>query len=342
MAGNHGKQIGDSMNENELTVVNYQEVGCYSDLNDSISGYVWQVQEAIPHDEKLRNEVAKTVAGKMVVEEVEHNFKVSGINIVDEMELFLQSPRLSTTTKSNYRKWLGNYLSWCTTKNIDCRKTTRIEAESYLYTLNCKYSPASTRCMVLSVSSFYTFLSFRYFDIVNNPFYKLNLPKLKEPKHDVVTFEDLKVVRKYFLNLKRKDFVCAIEILEKYGFRVGIFETMTIDRNGNWTAVSKEQRKSGKFTKGEIKMLLDSGLLKMRKCTIANKIRKVTTLLYKQGKISCPFSVHDIRHYRITDDMNNIKNGGDIYAVSKKYHKNLNTTMGYNTGKIVKKPGEKW
>jgi integrase len=329
-------------NENELTVVNYGEVGCHSDLNDMVSGYVWQVQEAIPHNEKLRNKVAKTVAGKMVVEEVEHNFKVSAINIDYEKELFLQSPRLSTTTRSNYRKWLEKYLSWCTSNNIDCRKINRIEAQSYLYTLNCKYSPASTRCMILSVSSFYTFLSFRYFDVVNNPFYKLDLPKLKEPEHDVVTFEDLKVLRKYFLKLGRKDFVCAVEILEKYGFRVGIFETMKIDRNGNWTAVSKEQRKSGKFTKGETKMILDSGLLKMRKCTIANKIRKVTTMLFKAGKISCPFSVHDIRHYRITDDMNNSKDGADIIVVSRKYHKNLNTTMGYNTGKIVKKPGSKW
>jgi site-specific recombinase XerD len=326
-------------NENELAVANAQMDGLHSNMNDMVSGYVWQLEEALPYNQET---FAKAVASKIIVEEVEHNFKVSSINIREEVELFLQSPRLSTTTKSNYSRWLENYLSWCAVRNIDCRKITRIEAESYLYSLDCKYSPASTRCMILSVSSFYTFLSFRYLNVVNNPFYKLNLPKLKEPKHDVVTFEDLKTLRKYFMEIKRKDFVCVIELLEKYGFRVGIFETMTIDRNGNWTAVSKEQRKSGKFTKGETKTLLESGLLKLRKCTIANKIRKVTTMLYKDGKISCPFSVHDIRHYRITDDLNNIKNGEDLYAVSKKYHKNISTTWAYNTGKIVKKQGSKW
>jgi hypothetical protein len=117
---------------------------------------------------------------------------------------------------------------------------------------------------------------------------------------------------------------------------------MKIDRNGNWTAVSKEQRRTGTFTKTETKKLLDNGLLKIKKYTMTNKIVKVTKMLFKAGKISCPFSVHDIRHYRITDDMNNIKNGQDLYAVSRKYHKNLNTTMGYNTGKMVKKPGSKW
>jgi integrase len=114
----------------------------------------------------------------------------------------------------------------------------------------------------------------------------------------------------------------------KYGFRVGLFENMKIDRDGNWKSISKETEMTGKFTKNEVCQIKETGVLKLKKYTITNIILKYTKKLFKEGKIGSQFSPHDIRHYFIT------KNGKDLtmedfIKFSRKIHKNINTTLGY-------------
>jgi hypothetical protein len=185
--------------------------------------------------------------------------------------------------------------------------------------------------MILSVSSFYTFLCFIFPDAIKkNNFYKLDLPTLiPVRKRDFVTDKDLEVLRKEFKRIKRADIICVIDILKKYGFRVGIFENMKIDLNGNWNSVSKEKVMSGKFTESEVKKINESGLLLLSKSTIQNIILKYTKKLYESGKISCHFSVHDIRHWYITKVANNTKSVTEFARFSKTIHKDYRTTMSY-------------
>jgi hypothetical protein len=319
--------------KNELTVVK-NEVGCYSDnMNNKISGYLWNAQEELQHNTTAQEQVIKSVVAKKIVKTAEYNYDISCINTFKELQDFLKRANLSETTKKNYTKWLNDFILWCNSKDIDCRKVTRMEAENYLYFLvnTKKYSANSARSMILSVSSFYTYLSYIFPDIIKkNYFYKLDLPTIiPVRKRDFVTDNDLVVLRKEFKRIKRDDIICVIDIIKKYGFRVGIFENMKIDLNGNWNSVSKEKVMNGRFTESEVQKINKSGLLKLSKSTIENIILKYTKKLYESGKISCSFSIHDIRHWFITKTANEMKSITDFARFSKTIHKDIRTTLGY-------------
>jgi hypothetical protein len=328
------KKMEKTDGKNELTVVkNGVEVGCYSeDMNNKISGYIWNVQEELQRNTELQETVVKKVVEKKIVDEIEYNYDISYINISEQLSDYLNLPSLSDTTKKNYKKWLKLFIEWCNFRGIDCRKITRMESENYLfYLVNIKkYAPNSARSMILSVSSFYTFLSYRFPKIiVKNMFFRLDLPTIKPVRNiDKVTDNDVSELRKELKRIGRTDILCAVDIIVKYGFRVGIFENMKIDSNGNWTSVSKEKCMTGKFSKSEVKKIVDSGLLKIRKCKIQNIIQKYTESLFKKGKVSCMFSIHDLRHYMITKNAKGLS-ADEFLKFSRKFHKNVNTTYNY-------------
>jgi integrase len=323
--------------EGELTLVNH-EVGNYSDyMNSSISGIIYESEQLEQESPELRKQFIKHALIKERTEKLHYEYKVSIIDTANEVEEFLNSPNKSGTTLKNYTTWINRFLSWCGTNNIDCRKLTRIQAEKYVrylkeyeYKPGKKYSSNSINAMTLCVSSFYQFLYLRHSDVFTmSPFYKIKLPKkILERREDIVLEDDIKKVRDKFQRLGRKEVVCALDILCNYGYRIVIFERMKIDRDGNFMSVSKEQNIRGKFTKEETKKILETGLLKMRKCTIENIILRYTGKLFKKGKIRCPFSVHDLRHYHIW------KYGKDLTMAeflifSRRFHKNPQTTYGY-------------
>jgi integrase len=133
---------------------------------------------------------------------------------------------------------------------------------------------------------------------------------------------------KEFKRIGREDIICAILLMEKYGFREGTFSKMEVDSRGNYHAVSKERELDGKFTREETKMILESGVLKLRKTTLTNIVLKYTKKLFENGKIGSSFSCHDLRHYFITYN-SKIKNTYDFIVWSKQIHKNPSTTFGY-------------
>jgi hypothetical protein len=103
---------------------------------------------------------------------------------------------------------------------------------------------------------------------------------------------------------------------------------MTIDCNGHWISVSKGSQMKGKFLKSEVKKINDSDMLSLKRTTIITTVRRYTKILYENKIISCPFSVHDLRHFYIT------KNGkdltiGEFIKFSRGIHKNVTTTLSY-------------
>jgi site-specific recombinase XerD len=209
-------------------------------------------------------------------------------------------------------------------------KITRREVESYLVSLTNKYAPNSVRTHILSICSFYHFLVHRYPSVITvNPFSKLKLPKIIPSRRiDMITGNDLKELKKEFKRIGRKDMICAVDLLCTYGFRVGIFENMKIDREGNWNSVSKESSMKEKFLKSEVKMINETGILKLRACTITNTIVKYTKKLFKEGKTGSPFSPHDIRHWYITTKGKGLTIE-EFIKFSRRIHKNVNTTLNY-------------
>jgi hypothetical protein len=325
------------MNKNELVVNN--GIGCYSsDMNNNISGLLYHKQEKeLPLNPELQKIIEEGAVLKDMIETAHHNYKISIIDINKELEDFLNGVDKSAVTRRLYRRWLQYFLSWCDSKKIDCRKITRIESENYLYHLSTteykpgiNYTSNSISAMVMSVCSFYRELQLRYpLAITVNPFHKIKLPKIKlERREDIVLEDDIEVVKDKFKSIGREDIVCVIDIFCHYGYRVGIFEKMKIDKEGNFTSVSKEQNIRGKFTEDEAKRIRETGLLKLRKCTLQNIILKYTTKLFNKGKIGCPFSVHDLRHYHIWKYGKNLTMA-EFMVFSKRFHKNIKTTIAY-------------
>jgi integrase len=183
----------------------------------------------------------------------------------------------------------------------------------------------------MAVCSFYNELQLRYAGIIPiNVFHKLRLPKIRlERRQDKVKDSDIKALKEKFKSIGRNDIICAIDIFCRYGYRLGIFEQMKLAKDGSFTAVSKGHDISGKFTKKETERIFETKLLELKKSTIQNIITKYTKRLFKQGKITCPFSAHDIRHFHITKEINKLPDGKKLIEISRRFHKNLNTTMRY-------------
>jgi hypothetical protein len=83
-------------------------------------------------------------------------------------------------------------------------------------------------------------------------------------KQDKVMGNDVKILKERLKNIKtgkRDDLICLVNLLDKYGFRIGIFEGMIIDGKGNWHSKSKGKTYEGKFTKKEVEEINKTGLL---------------------------------------------------------------------------------
>jgi hypothetical protein len=315
----------------ELTVV--RNDGITKGVNDRIiKGINYGkslIKNKINNDVETQNQVIKIISEREVLDDIKTDYDFSGINVSKEMADFL-SVQNSDTTKVNYKKWISDYLSWCDREHINCLRITRREVESYLLCLCNGYSPNSVRSKIMGVCSFYQFLQYRYPRIITlNVFHKLKLPKIRLTRRiDVITNNDIKELKKELKRIGRDDIICVVDLIVKYGFRVGIFENMKIDRNNNWKSVSKETEMKGKFTKTEVDKIKKTGILKMRKYTITNIVLKYTGKLFREGKIGSQFSCHDIRHFYITENGKGLTME-DFIKFSRKIHKNVTTTIGY-------------
>jgi integrase len=307
-------------------------------MNQNISGYIYQTGQETIDNEELQKQIIQGAVYKETVDKALYNYKISTIDLNREIDDFFNRSDKTIVTKRLYKYWLQLFLSWCKEKNIDCLKITRMEAENYLYYINTieykqgkRYSSSSIHSMIMAVCSFYNELQLRYAGIILiNPFHKLRLPKIRlERRKDKVNDNDIKVLKEKLKSIGRYDIICAIDIFCHYGYRVGIFEKMRLQKDGYWTAVSKGHDMEGKFTKRETERIFETKLLEVRKCTIQNTILKYTQRLYKKGKITCPFSCHDIRHFHITKEINKLPEGKKLIEISRRFHKNLNTTMRY-------------
>jgi site-specific recombinase XerD len=316
---------------NEVINVNREVVSenTNREINSGIKQGISVIKNELNYNSNLRNSVIRKVVEKKIIDDVELDYDVSDINISNEMSDFLKC-QTSKTTKNNYEMWLTEFLKWCKLEKVNCLKITRKEVESYLIHLNNRYSSNSVRSKIMGVCSFYKFLMFRYTKVfLINPFHKLKLPKINLVRRiDIVTDNDVRELKKELGRIGRKDIICVVDLICKYGFRVGIFENMIIDYNGNWSSVSKGVQIKGKFLKTEVKKIIDSEMLSVNKSVITNVVRKYTQKLFDNKVIGCPFSVHDLRHYFIT------KNGKDLtieefVKFSRKIHKNVSTTLSY-------------
>jgi hypothetical protein len=321
--------MGKIMNELVERNGRLTRVGDIDKLNKIIDDKMNFIQSNLDN-ENMSHTITNEVVKDIIVDKVKQNYRMSKINMNFEISEFLKIQN-SDKTRNVYEYTLSEFIKYCNKNGIDILKIDVSKVDSYLNYLNTGYSPRSVRLKITTLSSFFKFLICRSPESFKiNPFYGRKLPKIiGYYKKDYITENDFSELKKELKRIGRKDILCLLKLLNKYGWRIGIFENMKIIyENCEWESISKGDTKKGRLLKSEIKEICETGLLELRVCTMKNIIKKYTNKLYKEGKISCNFSVHDIRRKCILDEIKE-NNGEGFLRVSKKFHKNPNTTYGY-------------
>jgi hypothetical protein len=298
-------------------------------MNEVIDEKERIIELALPLNPELQEKVANKVVENMVINKVARKHSLSKIKLPYEYEQFLlvqSSPR----TRNVYKGCIDLFLSYCSDRKLNPLEVTTMDTDGFIVWLNNKYSPATVRLNIAAVGSLFKFIFHRHPDSLTfNPFHGKKLPKLlKSRSTDFPTTQDIQRLKKEFQRLDRQDVLCAISLMETYGFRVGIFEHMIVGQDGRWISRSKGKEMGDKFTKKETALILGSGVLGKRSVTLSNVIRKYSIRLFEKREISCPFSVHDIRRYFIDTKADKLSHK-EFIQFSRSLHKDVATTDGY-------------
>jgi len=301
----------------------------YGDTFDNYNSVFEHISGLLPNNPELQKEINKYNAFTNLAKNVDKERMISEINLEEDVKEFLKRYNSRDTIK-NYLAGINKFQGYCNERGLIFVKVDIKNAQDYANELKSKYASRTVQIHISSLKSFFNFLSIRHYEIIPvNVFKDVKLDKIEDRfKKDKVTKHDVEVLKKYFKKINRLDYICVVELLYKYGWRVGIFENFKLDNDGSWESVSKTDRKKGKVTKKEMKQMLESGVLRLKIKSISAKIWAVTKRLSRDGKISCSFSCHDLRAARMWEDTKDVE-AEKFLKVSRKYHKNPVTTLGY-------------
>jgi len=324
--------------------------------NQDISGIIPINNEVVPYEnyDKLISGIDNTYnqisgllnEGKLSYEQVEQlNMKVSldklaknvnrdieysKIDLNKEVKDFLNQND-SISTRQVYFNGINNYLKFCNNDSKEYLKTNSKKVQSYIQYLSAIVSPATVHIYIKGNSSFFQYLHREYYDTIRvNPFSKQRVPKLiGKYKKDFLKSGDFKTFCEYLKEINRLDYLTLVKFLYKTGHRIGIINKMKIQKDGKWTSISKGKPYKGKLTKTENTNFTKYNIIKKNTKSASSMIIKYTTRLFNNGKISCNFSLHDLRRDCILRTMKKGKSAEQFIKDSKKFHGSINTTMSY-------------
>ena len=284
--------------------------------------------EQSPQDKESYKDMAMKIryVNKLNTDDDYANLNKELDNIID---LFINQQK-SKQTKREYTHRIKLFQKYCAENGIEFVQAKAEDSIKYLIYLNEKYAPRTARLNIAALSSFWGFFQRHRPELVKtNIFLKLKIPEIEDKfKKDFPTEKDIYVLCRELKRIERPDITCAVELLYKYGWRCGIFKEMKIEAGGRWSSISKGQKMEGKFIKGEYEKIIKSGVLKLNMNIVSSQITRMTKRLYRDNKITCAFSLHDLRRARMLIEAEEI-DIGPLMAFSKKYHKNITTTINY-------------
>ena len=295
------------------------------------SGYV---HNQLPNDPVMQGQIVQGAVFKMNVEQSITDALKSKVNISNEVEDFLTvKSRRSIKTAALYRHLLTKFVDYLNDKKLDFLYLKVQDIDTWLNYQNSIHSPRTVRNNLATLSSFYQHLMIRHLDIFPvNIFYKRDLPRVHNRfKHDLITDRDFETIIQKFISINRKDMVAVLTLLNKYGWRSGVFEKMEIDTNKKtFHSVTKEHDIRGKLTQDEIDNIFKYKLLGSNQNKWAALMQRHCKSLYEKELLPNIPSLHDIRRRFIKQGVKKCKNAEELVIFSKTLHKNINTTLGYN------------
>jgi site-specific recombinase XerD len=301
-----------------------------------------RIAKEAPTLEDLRAEDLEKLARAVVVEALKDDLrtraKIEKIDYQGERETFLSRVRSEHTGRA-YRAALDRLQRWCLRQGVEPVELTPALADDWIETEKAhrdRPSPATVRLRVSAASAFFTWMERRHAE-VRNPFRGTrSRPVMKRTRGLQVPSED--EIRSMLDAAKAKDLItwAAILTMSKLGLRVGALAGFCID-GGHYMTTSKGKELRGAIPE-ELRQALEKAGLRLRfafgglsPSLIADRVRLITTKLYRDRKVAAVYSVHDLRHafavrlHRQTKDIYAVKNalGHANVAVTEAYLRSL-------------------
>ena len=264
----------------------------------------------------IRTELLQAALSKAAIDNLAKEFNELAIsNKVDwqaELCRWL-STYSSASTKRTYKLAIIKWQQWLAKQGVNPVQATPQHAD--LYAAHCRETrkPTSANLSISAVSSFYARLV-KWELLSRNPFINIRYSRVSK-KHKPLATPSISQSANPIVN-------AAIEFIKATGCRVGIFATLKIDANGNWSGISKGIEHNGVVDKSVAK--------RIRKHLLGlNALRSATLAEYIHRALGC--GAHTLRHrfainlYKST--------GHNVEAVRRALgHSNIAITTAYLAG----------
>jgi site-specific recombinase XerD len=263
--------------------------------------------------------VAHIVIGQRLAADLGRKVDLAGIDYAAEKETFLaQAGRAkSPNTRRAYASALERLEAFAARRALPVLAMKPKDADDFAYALSAEgRAPASVRRDIAAASSFFAFIE-RRSEAVRNPFRGTKArPEKKATKEAAYPSQD---EAREILEALEGDTKAAAAVMLSRGLRVGALPSLSL-REARFTARSKGKDIQGELPPAALEEIKAAGLDARRpfaettETKLADSIRRKTKKLAEAGKISAPFSAHDLRHlYAVTE----YRKDRDIYRVSK-------------------------
>ncbi len=334
-----------------------------------------QQKESVIHtiNEILQSKELSTISGKelefvtkslivdKIKDELKTELKKSRVNI-EEIKKNWLSLFNSKSTIRVYNDNLDIFFNWLAKREKSHIVSLKaIDADEYLIYLKKNNQSGNTIRLRISVaSSFVSYLN--RLEILNsNPFFRMKgIPskKLEIKSHDEIPTNDemnsiLEEIRKELFLVNGKGYrnkvraarygIVAVSIVRIHGLRVGALENLSIDRNGNYSSLSKGKTVKGRLDPEIINLIKEIGLNPLKPFEIKVSSIKVwferfNKRMVRDKKLDKVFSFHDIRHYAAIQFYGKTK---DLYLLKKFLnHSSLTSTQVYLSSLNIEIYGE--
>jgi len=301
--------------------------------NEKVEKMIYNISHNSPELKDLTEEqlelLSKIVITQNLTNELSNLSKINQIDYKMERDIFLlQVSRTgSEYTQSSYYKSLQKLERYTKKNNINILLLTPGQVDDWIYTLTG--SSNSKNLVIAGVSSFYSYLERRY-SVIKNPVRGTRSRPVKKPVREIEIPTDMELMT--ILNSLPELERLAVYIMSYRGLRVGSLKKLKIWGN-KYQSYSKGKTIYGEFPVEVITNIKSSELFtknpfeNLTTNSLKLRIYRQTLKLYKDGKISSPYSCHDFRHYFSVTEYNKNK---DIYRLSKLLdHTNISITEGY-------------
>ena len=287
--------------------------------------------------------VAKLVIADRLKDQLKRAVDLAGIDYEAEKARFLEtnSKTASKQTARAYKNALKKLEAYAEARNISPLELTPATADDFVNDLKKRdYSPATIRQAIASASSFFTYLERRVNNnglILSNPFRGTKA----RPAKKLVRACQYPTARetKLIIESLPAELSAIVFIMAFRGLRAGAFPGLKI-HGKTFETTSKGKEITGELSEACISKIRALGVpmaepfARWTAGAIQQEARYYITKLYKAGKISAVYSVHDFRHFYATQEY---KKDKDIYRVSKLLgHSSIQVTENYLRGlKVV-------